>query len=646
MAKKDFTKGMEAGAKPFEEKFKQQANTINRVSDRLEKGMEKVSGVVNEVINELTSIEKKRLYDLNTQYDLINLEDHEKELLLACLYTLSSNGVNESQKSFIRSVQKYLGIKNPQTNIDLSGIENVENLSSQKAMFQTISEFLFLKKEDDSFIEEYDDFFDYFSVSKKDRISLLANVKQIFNATGTTGLCEKYGFVAEEDIKAFKEDIIKTEKLQIRNEINISEGEEKKFFGQEIRLSADISCEGKLIFDHCILIYNGDNIAGKINLSEEGSIEISHCTVVGKNNETPAEHPDEYFICGYSGNIVIENTLFYDCRYFANTGAVIDIQNCKIRYPKFQYRFPFLKLNSEKSHEKSRMQNCIIENLDSNPVKLAKSDSSHFGFFLGFLGKDHIIAHYLFSGMMNIISCSFKNILGLFDSGFFGNSGNLNLVGSLFSQCAEISKVSVAKIVYCLFEDCENIFGEGLGMGKLDLKYSQFIDCKNKIVGNSSSAEIEYCDFYNYRSEKSKDDISVPACFHFMDFTDDGRKKISHCLFDGIYLGNGSNFISFSFGKLKHGLIIENCKFLHCIKKDDNELIHQVDRQYGAFGSVKQVQVIDVKNCTGLNDVNKNGQGDKAVDISIKHEMPTGEPIGANNSELIAGLSGLDVEKI
>jgi hypothetical protein len=630
MANKDYKNGMEAGAKPFEEKFKQQANAISRVSDKLEKGMEKVSGVVNEVINELTSIEKKRLYDLNTQYDLINLEDHEKELLVSCLYTLAGNSANENQKAFIRSVQKYLGIKNPQTSIDLSGIENVENLSSQKAMFQTFSEFLFLAREDDSFIGEYEAFFDYFSVSKKDKSSLLNNVMQIFNATGVTGLCEKYGFVAEEDLKAFKEDIIKTEKLQIKNEITISEGEEKKFYGQEIRFSSDINCEGKLIFDHCILIYNGDNITGKISLSE-GALIISHCTIVGKNNKTPADYPESYFIEGYNVNISIENTLFYNCRCFANISGVIDIQDSKIQYPKIQQCFNFLTLNSDEGREKSRIQNCIIENLDPKPVKLSEDDR---------------ISHYLFSGLMNIMSCSFKNISGLFDCNIVV-TGDINLAASSFSHCIEILNVpSNVKIIYCLFEDCERMFSLAIVGFKLDLKYSQFISCKNKIV-DSSSIEIEYCDFYNYRAEKPKNEIVGPTCFNLNDFDRSGGKKISHCLFDGMFFDEDSNFISCNiFKKRQHGVSVEKNKFLHCVKKGDDEFIKQNVMAYGSFGSVKEVEIIDIEDCTGLNKINKKGEGDKAIDIVIKHETPTGDPIGANFNGMMVGLSGIEVEKV
>jgi len=196
--KKDFQKGMEAGAKPFEDKFKQQADAINRVSDKLEKGIEKVSGVVHEVVDGLTSIEKKRLYDLNTQFDIKNLEDHEKELLLAGLFTLAGETANENQQAYVRSVKKYLDIKNPQTDIDLSGIENLSDLNAQKAIFNVFAEFLFLSQNDFSFLDKNDDLFDLFSVKRKDRDAIITSIQSIYNAVGAQGLCEHYGFVADD----------------------------------------------------------------------------------------------------------------------------------------------------------------------------------------------------------------------------------------------------------------------------------------------------------------------------------------------------------------------------------------------------------------------------------------------------------------
>jgi hypothetical protein len=243
MGRKDFQKGMEAGAKPFEDKFKQQAKAINRVSDKLEAGIKKIDGVVEEVIDGLSSIQKKELYDLNTQFDIKNLEDYEKELLLAGLFIFVKESANENQQAYIRSVKKYLEITAPQTQIDLASIENIENLVTQKAMFQVFIEFLFLKNENDSFFDEYSYLFDHFSVNKKDKVSLFNNVLEIYRATGIQGICEKYGYVAyDEKGKIISDD----EKLIIPDRIEkILKIDSPSFFINDGR--AAISSDGKYL---------------------------------------------------------------------------------------------------------------------------------------------------------------------------------------------------------------------------------------------------------------------------------------------------------------------------------------------------------------------------------------------------------------
>jgi hypothetical protein len=286
MSIKDFKKGIEAGAKPFEDKFKQHAEAITRVSDKLEAGMDKVTGVVEAVIDDMSVIEKKRLYDLNTQYDLQSLEDYEKELLVAGLFTLAKGTANENQQSYVRSVTKYLGIKNPQTEVDLSGIENIESLGSQKAMFQTFAEFIFLEKEDVAVLTEYEDLFDLFSVKKKDCLAIFDNILKLYKVVGAKGLSEKFGFtVNAKGIKApVVVDILNV--MLIDKPLDIAAGEEKVFTAQKIRLIAPIICNGKLTLQSCVIVYNSASIGDGFVGGGEGSvITLSNCTVIDQNDD-------------------------------------------------------------------------------------------------------------------------------------------------------------------------------------------------------------------------------------------------------------------------------------------------------------------------------------------------------------------------
>ncbi|GEM_PF-5874868 len=201
MARKEFNNGMEAGARPFEEKFQRQSAAFEKVAKTINEKIDDIDFITDNIINDLNSIEKKRLYDLNTIIDIGELGEDEKELLLALLYTLANmtNNVTEYQQTFFRSIKNYLNVKNIQTFVDLSAIENIENINDQKAILQTIMEFLFLENANHGYMDEYEDVIEYFSVNKKGIREIQECIDRIYKATGLQGIAENYGYVVIEE---------------------------------------------------------------------------------------------------------------------------------------------------------------------------------------------------------------------------------------------------------------------------------------------------------------------------------------------------------------------------------------------------------------------------------------------------------------
>lgn len=203
MTRKDFEKGMKAGAGPFKEKFQEQSRNLQDMAQNINKKMDNINSITDNIIHDLNSTEKKRLYDLNTIVDIAELGNDEKELLIAILFKLANmkDNVTEYQKSFLRSVKNYLKINNVQTSIDLSVIENVENINDQKAILQTVMEFLFLKNADHEYMDKYEYVIDYFSVNKRGIQEIQKCIDEIYNATGLQGIAENYGYVVIEETK-------------------------------------------------------------------------------------------------------------------------------------------------------------------------------------------------------------------------------------------------------------------------------------------------------------------------------------------------------------------------------------------------------------------------------------------------------------
>lgn len=217
MSRRDFNSGVEAGAKPFEEKFNRISSDFQKTAERINSNIDDLNRASDFIIDELNSIEKKRLYDLNIVVDIDELGSDEKELLMAILYTLAdmSEEVTQYQQDYLRAIRAYLQVKNVQNYVDLSVIENIESLNDQKAILQTIMEFLFIENADHHYMEEYEDVIDFFSVNKKSIKEIKECIDTIYKATGLKGLSEMYGYEPEE----------------IRKESDEKESDQDEFWG-------------------------------------------------------------------------------------------------------------------------------------------------------------------------------------------------------------------------------------------------------------------------------------------------------------------------------------------------------------------------------------------------------------------------------
>ena len=201
MGTKDFNKGMEAGARPFEEKFEKLSQDTRNIGNKVNEKLDNLGNVMDVVIDDLSDLQKKELYHLNTPFDLKeNLDDDEKEILAALLLRLSEfTENNQYQKKFIRSVNAYIEVKAPQTGLDISCIENIENINSHKIILQAAMEYLYLGTENFLFLDDLEEeIFEHFSVNKKSIREIQGYIETIYRATGKDGIAEKYGFVPEE----------------------------------------------------------------------------------------------------------------------------------------------------------------------------------------------------------------------------------------------------------------------------------------------------------------------------------------------------------------------------------------------------------------------------------------------------------------
>ena len=169
MSTKDFKQGMVAGAKPFGDKLDQLANVSEKAVADITEGIDGVSSVVNCILDDLTVEEKKNIYDLDTPQGIAEMEQTEKEYLLAVLFTIADKKgiINDNQKFYLRTLKAYLEVVDVQVGLDLSTIENIESVPFQKTIMQTVMEFLYLEYGNHNYMDDYEDYFDLFSVNRK-----------------------------------------------------------------------------------------------------------------------------------------------------------------------------------------------------------------------------------------------------------------------------------------------------------------------------------------------------------------------------------------------------------------------------------------------------------------------------------------------
>ena len=195
---KKYKEGMKAGAAPFEKILEDQSKQTKESMDAINANVDSIHEVVDVVFDDLVAQEKKRVYNLDTDYDILTLDQDEREFAIAMLYTLSQlmDETTEKQKYYLLNIQRYLNIRNPQVQIEVSSIENIENLKTQRMLYRIVTEYLFLAQENFEYVENFDYIFDYFSINKQSKNSIRGNIENIYKAVGADGLIEFYGYLS------------------------------------------------------------------------------------------------------------------------------------------------------------------------------------------------------------------------------------------------------------------------------------------------------------------------------------------------------------------------------------------------------------------------------------------------------------------
>lgn len=172
------------------------------LEDALKNAIAELNGEIFGLSKYLSSREKAALYKLSTPMDIKELKKEERQLLIAVLVQLASdaeNILNDFQRNYISSVQQYLAVTNPQTNLeDVSVVGDIDSLEVQKAFLRVVLEFMYIG-DSNEFTDEQLNLLNCFSVNKKQSDLTEMQVGDLFNIFGAEGISRKYQVDPTED---------------------------------------------------------------------------------------------------------------------------------------------------------------------------------------------------------------------------------------------------------------------------------------------------------------------------------------------------------------------------------------------------------------------------------------------------------------
>ena len=211
MSTKSYKRGVADTAHAFAEFEKKQADAINFVRENFVEGIQQN---INDLCEHITEQEKNALYKFSTPLDIRDLGEHDKVLIVGILYVLANDKYpTEHQKCYIQLLQKYIDVKEYPLGIDMSVIENIDSITTQKAIFQVVIEYLALQDSD-----VYDetnmqnDLLNSFSISAKAKNEIIERVEFVYKILGNDGISKKYDII---DVNADKKVLFLNEKEKV-----------------------------------------------------------------------------------------------------------------------------------------------------------------------------------------------------------------------------------------------------------------------------------------------------------------------------------------------------------------------------------------------------------------------------------------------
>lgn len=477
---------------------------------KLEEALTGLGDDLNGIYQYLNDREKAALYRLESSMDLKDLDAPEQQLLLAVLYQLANDEgdkLTDSQRAFIRSIQRYVGVTNPQTSADLSVVGDIDSLDVQKAFFRTTLEFFYLQ-DGEEISEQQEDFLSNFSVNKKQAGIIENSVSRLYNIMGAEGLAEKYGFapeqepepaqtadaqengetpdVAETQVKkeahTLDRDTVlaeaeKMELLSLDNKLYSNIGKQVSYANRHIIMDKSVTVDGVAIFRNCVIdLQRGASFLCRTeDKQKECSVIFDRCVFIAPKSFPGTEAKNQLGFQGktsFTGCTFLETYCsFSDSKLMSSTFAgcaSINIYSGSIGCPTLS---------------ECVFSNC--KNIKATCCSVEKCSFSHCGTF----------AAEFWSADKTVDACSFTSCGKI---SIDGTTQNCKFLGTHDFTFGDITQCEFSEIS----SDETPIYLDG----KMELCTFNDITLKDDaylVFPNTVGAQIANCTFKNIRTSRS-----------------------------------------------------------------------------------------------------------------------------------------------
>ena len=216
-----FNEGVKAqieAQKARDEKVNEGLEAQKSLISKVKKAQENEHRIVKEVINELRSKEANRLYGIDINKTIKDLNDSEKKILCSALYSLLSETENatDEQKQFVLNVEQYLGTNNRVEHFNYSNLDAIDSHSDFMLVLETLCSYLFLENYNSNYVESYPWIKE---VAKEKDIKLICeSIEKEYSVVGVEGFVNKYIQSEEnEEVKENSNDVEEVVEVEEQN---------------------------------------------------------------------------------------------------------------------------------------------------------------------------------------------------------------------------------------------------------------------------------------------------------------------------------------------------------------------------------------------------------------------------------------------